>query len=57
MAEPRNPSELVIVRFLQPARPFGRGDQVELTWREAEGLIAQKVAELVPVHQRLIETR
>jgi len=53
---PRDPSALVVVRFLQAARPFGAGDHVELTWRDAEGLIARKVAELVPVHPR-VETR
>lgn len=57
MAETRDPHTLVTIRFLQPARPFGVGDHVEMTWREAEGLIAQGVAELVPVTRAGIETR
>lgn len=56
MANPRPPHELVTIRFLQASRPFGRGDLLELSWREAEGLIALKVAELVPVRTE-IETR
>lgn len=55
--ENRDPHTLVIVRFVQPARPFGIGDRVELTWRDAEGLIQQRIAELVEDPQRLIETR
>ncbi len=56
--EVRDPHTLVIVRFLRRAYPFGPGDQVELTWRDAEGLIRQRVAELVDRHSpRGIETR
>lgn len=58
MEEIRDPHTLVRVRFLQPALPFGRGDQVELTWRDAEGLIRQRIAELVPLAPgREVETR
>jgi len=53
----RSPTSIVLIRFLQPARPFGVGDLVELTWREAEGLIRQKVAELVEPRTVGIETR
>lgn len=55
-AAPRDPHALVVVRFLKPARPFGVGDLVELTWREAEGLLAQKVVELA-AQSSGIETR
>ena len=45
--ETRDPHTLVVVRFLQRAIPFGPGDQVELTWRDAEGLVRQGIAALV----------
>ncbi len=56
MAESHDPHALVVVRFLQPARPFGVGDLVELPRRDADGLVAQRVAEIVSVAQT-VETR
>jgi hypothetical protein len=45
----RSPHTLVVVKFLAPAKPFGRGDHVELTWRDAEGLVARGLAAIVPL--------
>lgn len=53
---PRDPHALVTVRFLVQAKPFGRGDLLELPWRDAEGLLAQQIVELVP-RQQSHETR